>query len=37
MLYHIIHTTIYNYSQKVALEPHAVRLRSRSCGFQMLR
>ncbi|MCU0542326.1 MAG: transglutaminase family protein [Oscillatoriaceae cyanobacterium Prado104] len=37
MLYQIVHTTTYNYSQKVDLEPHTVRLRSRSDGSQILR
>ncbi len=37
MLYHIVHTTTYNYSRTVDLEPHTVRLRSRSGGCQILR
>lgn len=36
MRYHIVHTTTYNYSQAVTLEPHVVRLRSRSDNFQTL-
>lgn len=37
MLYQISHTTIYSYSRFVDLDPHLIRLRSRSCGFQTLR
>ena len=37
MLYKIVHVTTYNYSKPVDLDPHIVRLRSRSCGFQSLR
>lgn len=37
MLYQIIHTTTYTYSQAIALEPHIVRLRPRSDGWQTLR
>jgi transglutaminase-like putative cysteine protease len=37
MLYQIVHTTTYSYSQKVELEPHIVRLRSRCSGCQFLR
>ena len=37
MLYKIVHITNYTYSRFVDLEPHTVRLRARSCGFQSLR
>ena len=37
MLYKIVHITTYTYSRPVDLDPHIVRLRSRSCGFQSLR
>jgi transglutaminase-like putative cysteine protease len=37
MLYHITHNTIYSYSARVSLEPHVVRLRPRSDGWQTLR
>ncbi|MDB9510525.1 transglutaminase family protein [Kamptonema animale CS-326] len=37
MLYKIVHLTTYSYSRFVDLEPHTVRLRARSCGFQSLR
>jgi transglutaminase-like putative cysteine protease len=36
MRYKIIHTTTYHYSKRVELEPHIIRLRSRSCVFQTL-
>lgn len=36
MRYQVVHTTTYTYSQAVALEPHWVRLRSRSDGSQTL-
>lgn len=36
MRYQIVHETIYNYSQSVPLEPHVLRLRSRSNGYQSL-
>lgn len=36
MRYHIVHTTTYTYDQPVALEPHTLRLRPRSEGFQTL-
>jgi transglutaminase-like putative cysteine protease len=36
MQYQIVHTTKYNYSQPVALEPHTIRLRPRSDSWQTL-
>ncbi|KAM3107651.1 transglutaminase family protein [Phormidesmis sp. 146-33] len=36
MLYQITHTTTYTYSQPVMLQPHLVRLRPRSDGWQTL-
>lgn len=36
MLYQISHTTTYTYSQSVNLEPHIIRLRPRSDGWQTL-
>ena len=36
MRYHIVHETIYNYNQSVLLEPHILRLRSRSNSHQLL-
>ena len=36
MLYHICHTTTYNYSQAVFLRPHIVRLRPRCDSWQTL-
>ena len=37
MLYQISHTTTYSYSQPVTLQPHLVRLRPRSNGWQTLK
>ncbi len=37
MLYQISHTTTYKYSQPVTLQPHLVRLRPRSNGWQTLK
>ncbi|NJR48768.1 MAG: transglutaminase family protein [Leptolyngbyaceae cyanobacterium CSU_1_3] len=36
MLYQISHTTTYTYTQPVTLQPHVVRLRPRSDGWQTL-
>lgn len=36
MLYKIVHETTYNYSRMVDLDPHIIRLRSRSGGGQTL-
>ena len=37
MFYQISHTTTYRYSQPVTLQPHLVRLRPRSNGWQTLK
>ena len=37
MLYQISHTTTYKYGQPVTLQPHMVRLRPRSNGWQTLK
>ena len=37
MFYQISHTTTYKYSQAVTLQPHLVRLRPRSNGWQTLK
>lgn len=37
MRYQIYHKTIYTYSQAVVLQPHLLRLRPRSNGWQILR
>ncbi|HMO49975.1 MAG TPA: transglutaminase family protein [Kiritimatiellia bacterium] len=37
MLFHINHTTTYNYSRPVALDPHTLRLRPRHDGSQILK
>ena len=37
MFYQISHTTTYKYSQPVTLQPHLVRLRPRSNGWQTLK
>ncbi|MEB3295428.1 MAG: transglutaminase family protein [Synechococcales bacterium] len=36
MQYHITHTTLYTYSHAVLLQPHLLRLRPRSDGWQTL-
>lgn len=36
MQYQIVHKTIYTYSQSITLEPHTIRLRPRSDGWQTL-
>lgn len=36
MLFHIQHTTTYNYSRPVALDPHSFRLRPRADGSQVV-